>query len=105
MGTVGFKAACVLVTTMAAYGCGPLRLDATPEVRGRITNVHEQRLSIKHKAGPTYDVALTPKTRILHDGSAIGVRDVCPGQRAIATLSAGNRAQAVEVRIYGGRCD
>jgi hypothetical protein len=104
MGTIGLKATCILLTTMALSGCGPLRLDATPEIRGRVAKVHEQRLSIKHKTGPTYDVALTPETRILRDGYAIGVRDLCPGQRAIATLSPANRAQAVEVRIYGARC-
>jgi hypothetical protein len=99
----GFKAMCLVLAT-TVYGCGPLRLDATPQIRGSVVGVKEQRLSIRHKTGQTYHVALTPETRIHREDEALAVSDMCPGQRAVVFLSPSDRRAASEVRLFGEEC-
>jgi hypothetical protein len=101
---LGVTAILPLVFTIALQGCGPIRLDATPKVRGRIVGVDGPRLSIHHKTGRTYDVTLTAETRIVRGEDVVDVDDVCPEQRAIVILSRADRTQASEVRIFGKRC-
>jgi len=93
-----------LLFTIAVQGCGPIRLDARPKVRGHVDGVEGPRLSIHHKTGRTYNVMLTAETRIFRGEEAVGVDDVCPQQRAIVVLSRADHTQALEVRVSGKRC-
>jgi hypothetical protein len=94
----------LLVSAMAVHACGPIRLDATPQVRGSVVGVEPQRLTIRHKTGYTYDVAVTPETRIVQGEDVVDLGDVCTGQRAIVILSEADHTQASEVRVAGKRC-
>ncbi|HET9267863.1 MAG TPA: hypothetical protein VFO31_06850 [Vicinamibacterales bacterium] len=104
MATNGSRALCFALAAVAASACGPLRLDGRPQIHGSVVSVQERTLSIRHKTGYTYDVALTPETRILRSEDTIRVSDLCPGQRAVVILSPSDPAEASEVRISGGPC-
>ena len=85
-------------------GCGPLRLDNTPQIRGSLVSVRESVVSIRHKTGRTYDVAVTADTRLRRGNEPLTMVDLCPGMRAIVTLSAADRARASEVVVSGREC-
>ena len=104
MTTDALKALCAGVLMTLLAGCGPLRLDNTPGIRGTLVGVHESKLSIRHKTGRTYDVVVTPDTRIRRQDVPVAVADLCPGLRAHVRLAKADRAEAAEVEVYGRDC-
>lgn len=84
--------------------CGPLRLDDRPQIRGTVMTVDGHTLTIKHKTGRTYQVAVTPDTRVVIQGQASNGR-LCPGQRATVFLAdAPGRFTASSITLWSDRC-
>ena len=103
MATNAFTALAGGLAMAMVAGCGPLRLDNTAQIRGSLVSVRDSTLSIRHKTGRTYHVAVTPDTRLRQDDETVTIGDLCPGMRAIVTLS-DDRARAAEVAVSGSAC-
>jgi hypothetical protein len=104
MTTNAFRALGAGLAVVMMTGCGPLRLDNTARIRGSVVAVRDSVLSVRHKTGRTYDIRVTPDTRLRRDEEPLTIDDLCPGVRAIVTLSAADRARASEVAISGRQC-
>ena len=96
--TAAFVAACLTGTA-----CGPLRLDATPEVRGTIVAVSAESVQVRHKSGGIFQVALTRDTQIIQN-SRIVDRTLCPGLRTTVRLVGRAQFTASSVTVWSGRC-
>jgi hypothetical protein len=103
MRTIVHRALAVLTIAGAIGGCGPIRLDGSPEIRGTIVATGERSLAIRHKTGQVYDIELTHETRIVNRG-AQGRETLCAGQRAAVLLVAPRHFTASSVTIWGGEC-
>jgi hypothetical protein len=88
---------------LASAACAPLRIDADRHIRGTIVAVRSHALDIRHKTGPTYEVALTADTKIVNDQHPEDV-SLCAGQRATVYLADGEVFTAAQVTVRGGRC-
>ena len=75
-----------IVTATVNTACGPLRLDDRPQIHGTVMTVDGHAMTIRHKNGQTYRVAVTPDTRIVGQGPPRNAR-LCPGQRATVVLA------------------
>jgi hypothetical protein len=93
----------LVAAAVALDACAALRLDARPQIRGTLVTTERSVVGIRHKTGATYQVRLTPDTRILDTRNASAVV-LCPGLRATVYLVAPERFTASEVRVAGGRC-
>ena len=98
-----FGAALVITAGLAAASCGPLRLDATPQIRGTLVTVDDRMLGIKHKTGRTYHVEMSPETTIVNRVEPGNVA-LCPGQRATVFLAGPQRFSASSITLWSGRC-
>ena len=96
-------AALVTAACLAGTACGPFRVDATPHIRGTVITVDRSTLAIKHKTGRTYEIAVTPDTRIVNR-SQPGHSRLCPGQRATVFLASARRFTASSITLWSGRC-
>ena len=103
MRTIVHRALAILSIAGMFSGCGPIRLDDRPQIRGTIANAGDQWLSIRHKTGHVYDVELTRQTRIRNEG-APGQETLCEGQRATVFLVGPGHFIASAVTIWGGQC-
>jgi hypothetical protein len=104
MASNGIRALCAGLGMAMAAGCGPLRLDDTPQVRGSLVAVRESVLSVRHKTGRTYDIVVTPHTSLRRHEAPVTLDDLCPGMRAIVTLSETDRGKASAVVVSGPEC-
>jgi hypothetical protein len=93
-------AACAWLSSAA---CAPLRIDTDRHIRGTIVAVRSHALDIRHKTGPTYEVALTADTTIVNEQRPEDV-GLCPGQRATVYLAEGEPFTAAQVTVWSGRC-
>jgi hypothetical protein len=102
-GSRSIVVACAVTACLGGAACGPLRLDARPQIHGTIVAVQAETLSIRHKTGRTYRVALTRETTIVNDRRP---RDLtlCPGQRATAFLAGRGVFTATAVTVWSGQC-
>jgi hypothetical protein len=97
-------AAALAAACVAASACGPLRLDARPEIRGTVVAVKQgQSVELRHKTGQTYRIELTRETRIIHTKTP-GDLTLCPGQRATVLLAGRAQFTASSVTVWSGRC-
>ena len=103
MRTIIHRSLAVLAVAGAISGCGPIRLDHRPQIRGTIVTTGVKRLAIRHKTGKVYHVELTRQTRIDNQG-ATGPETLCAGQRATVFLIAPGHFVASAVTIWGGQC-
>ena len=103
MHTIVHRALAVLTIAAAIGGCGPIRLDDRPHIRGTIIATGDRGLAIRHKTGQVYDVGLTDETRIVNRG-APGRETLCAGQRATVLLVAPQHFVASTVTIWSGQC-
>ena len=103
MRTIFHRSLAVLTIAGAISGCGPIRLDDRPQIRGTIASAGEKWLSIRHKTGQLYEVELTRQTRIVNE-SAPGRETLCAGQRATVFLVGSGHFIASAVTIWGGQC-
>lgn len=103
MQSIVHRVLAVLVIAGALSGCGPIRLDDRPQIRGTLVATGERWLSIRHKTGQVYDVELTRQTRIVNH-EAPGRETLCAGQRATVFLTGPQRYTASDVTIWSGQC-
>jgi len=103
MRTIVRRVLAVLSIAGAIGGCGPIRLDDRPQIRGTLVATGERWLAIRHKTGQVYNVELTRQTRIVNHGRA-GGETLCAGQRATVFLSSPERHTASAVTIWSGQC-
>jgi hypothetical protein len=91
-------AACVAITA-----CGPIRLDDRPQIRGTLVSVDGRAVGIRHKTGRTYQVDVTPETRIVNRRRP-GDIALCPGQRATVVLVGSRRFTASSITLWSSQC-
>ena len=103
MRTIVHRAVAILSIASVSSGCGPIRLDNRPQIRGTIAAASDKWLSIRHKTGQVYHVELTQQTRIVNQG-APGPETPCAGQRATVFLVGPGHFIASAVTIWGGQC-
>jgi hypothetical protein len=103
MRTIVHRALVVLAITGAISGCGPIRLDDRPQIRGTLVATGERWVAIRHKTGQVYNVELTRQTRIVNQGAA-GRETLCAGQRATVFLTGPGQYTASAVTIWSGQC-
>jgi hypothetical protein len=99
-----FGVASVAVAAVLTCGCGPLRLDSTPHIRGMVTAVAGTTVAIKHKTGRTYRVEVTPETKVINSRHP-GVTRLCPGQRSTVFLVSPQRLTAASITVWSGGCE
>ena len=93
-----------IVTATVTTACGPLSLDHRPHIRGTVMTVDGHTLTIRHKTGRTYEVGITPDTRVVSQRQARDAR-LCPGQRATVFLAdAPGRFTASSITLWSDRC-
>ena len=93
-----------IVTAAVNTACGPLRLDHRPHIRGTVMTVDGHTLTIKHKTGRTYEVGITPDTRVVSQQQAGDAR-LCPGQHATVFLAdVPGRFTASSITLWSDRC-
>jgi hypothetical protein len=94
----------VLATAwLGSAACAPVRIDTSRHIRGTIVAVRSHAVDIRHKTGPTYEVALTRDTKIVNEERPEDV-SLCAGQRATAYLADGEPFTAAQVTVWSGRC-
>ena len=93
----------LVAACLTATACGPLRLDATPEVRGTIVAVSAESVQVRHKTGGIYRVALTRDTQIIQNSRIVELT-LCPGLRATVRLVGRVQFTASSVTVWSGRC-
>ena len=103
MRTIVHRALAVLTIAGAISGCGPIRLDDRPQIRGTLVAAGDSRLTIRHKTGQVYGVELTRQTRVVNR-EAPGRETLCAGQRATVLLTGPGRYSASAVTIWSGQC-
>ena len=103
MRTIVHRSLAVLTIAGVISGCGPIRLDDRPQIRGTIAAAGERWLSIRHKTGQVYEVELTRQTRIVNQ-AVPGRETPCAGQRATVFLIGPGQFTASAVTIWGGQC-
>lgn len=103
MRTIVHRALAIFSIAGVISGCGPIRLDDRPQIRGTIVATGERGLAIRHKTGQVYDLELTRQTRIVNQG-APGQETLCAGQRATVFLIGPGHFIASAVTIWGGQC-
>jgi hypothetical protein len=91
------------VMAAVAVGCGPLRVESRPHIRGTVVAVTNQIVGIRHKTGRTYHIALTRDTRITHQARP-GTATLCPGLRATVYLTGPRMLTASDVTVSGDPC-
>ena len=99
-----FGVASIAAAAVLTSGCGPLRLDGTPHIRGMVTAVGGTTVAIKHKTGRTYRVEVTPETKIVNSRQPGDTR-LCPGQRSTVFLVSPQRLTAASVTVWSGGCE
>ena len=98
-----FGAALVAAACLTVSACGPLRLDAAPQIRGTLLTVDGRTVGIRHKTGMTYHVEVTRETRIVNSKRP-GHLSLCPGQRATVFLVEPRRFTASSITVWSDGC-
>ena len=95
---------CLTCVILASAGCialkSPFKKVAWWEVRGQITAVASDSISVRHKSGRTFAIPISSQTRFLHEGltvSATGLRK----NRRVQVRAQGLGVPAVEITIFG----
>jgi hypothetical protein len=98
-----FGAALVAAACTTVSACGPLRLDATPQIRGTLVTVDGSTVGIRHKTGRTYHVEVTRETLIVNRTRPRDI-SLCPGQSATVFLVEPRQFTASSITLWSDRC-